>query len=90
MPQSPNPSDKQSVIIPDSPPTPAQHGPDDSVPPISPETPTPRHRATKPSTAMPAALKRLLPHSTAGLKEALAAPENGGRPRRGAMNLGGM
>ena len=90
VPQSPNPSDKQSVIIPDSPPTPAQHGPDDSVPPISPETPTPRHRATQPSTAMPAALKHLLPHNTAGLKEAPAAPENGGRPRRGAMNLGGM
>ena len=63
--------------------------PDDSVPPIRPETPTPRHRATKPSTAMPAALKRILPHNTAGLKEAPAAPENGGRPRRGAMNLGG-
>ncbi len=100
VPRSPDVSVKPSLItpgLPDPPSTLAQHEPAGSFPlqpirgnvSLRPDEPT-AHRAALPPTVIPAALKRLLSHNTAGLQEATVVPEDSGRLRRRAMNLGGM
>lgn len=67
--------------------TPVSCAPEE-IPLTNSSSPAPRPAVQTART--PAALKRLLPHNAAGLKEAPLASEDGGRRRRSTMNLGGM